>query len=447
MAVCIILGIVFASAAIVFVIRTRQVDERRQALEQLNDRFGLATRAAHIGVFDHSTLDDDASWNDVLYQIFGEDPAVFRPTVQSWLARIYPGDRQHVLENAGSTSGTGTSPIIQYRIVRPDGTIRHLQSIGPLAEQDQRDPSRISGMVMDITERIEAEERERSLQRKLRESTQRAGVAQIATGVVDRVGNVLNNLGIASTAARRELQALNLDRLQEASSMISSNRAKLATFLYEDARGRHFPELLSELSAQLAVNAQAVESELHTIDQLLDHLRCMVSAQQSLAQLGGLAEPIRLQELVESALIVQALDHSGIEVERVFDDLPPVATQRHKLLQIVVNLIDNARDAVRVGGTQPSRIIVRLHRESNFAVLSVEDTGIGMSADVISRLWQFGHTTKADGLGLGLHNSAHAAREIGATIEAHSEGLNKGSRFTLRLPIDEWPTSVEGSAA
>jgi signal transduction histidine kinase len=302
-------------------------------------------------------------------------------------------------------------------------------------------------MVMDITERVEAEERERSLQRKLRESVERAGVAQIATGVVDRVGDVLNNLGIASTAARRELQAPHLDRLQEASSMISSNRAKLATFLYEDARGRHFPELLSELSAHLAVNAQAVESELHTIDQLLDHLRCMVSAQQSLAQLGGLREPIRLQELVESALIVQALDHSGIEVERVLDDLPPVATQRHKLLQIVVNLIDNARDAVRVGGTQPGRIIVRLHRESNFAVLSVEDTGIGMSADVISRLWQFGHTTKADGLGLGLHNSAHAAREIGATIEAHSEGLNKGSRFILRLPIDEWPTSVEGSAA
>lgn len=444
-AVCIILGIVFASAAIIFVIRTRQIDKRRQALEQLNVRFGLAARAAHIGVFDHSTVDDDASWNDVMYQIFGEDPAVFRPTVQGWLARIYPGDRRHVLENTGSTSGTG--PGIQYRIVRPDDTIRHLQSIGPLAEQDPKDPSRNSGMVMDITERVEAEEREGSLQRKLRESTQRAGVAQMATGVVDRVGNVLNSLGIASTAARRRLQAPHLDRLQEASSMISSNRAKLATFLYEDARGRHFPELLSELSAHLAVNAQAVESELHTIDQLLDHLRCMVSAQQSLAQLGGLREPIRLQELVESALIVEALDHSGIEVERVFDDLPPVATQRHKLLQIVVNLIDNARDAVRVGGTQPSRIIVRLHRESNFAVLSVEDTGIGMSADVISRLWQFGHTTKADGLGLGLHNSAHAAREIGATIEAHSEGLNKGSRFILRLPIDDWPTSVEGSAA
>jgi PAS domain S-box-containing protein len=320
--------------------------ERRQALEQINARFRLATRAAHIGVFDRGTLDDDAWWNDVMCEIFGEDPSVFRPTVQGWLARIHPEDRQRVLENAGSTSRTRTSPSIQYRIVRPDGTIRHLQSIGSFAEQEHGDPSRITGMVMDITERVEAEERERTLQRQLRESSHRAGMAEIATRVLRDVGNVLNSLGIASTTARRELQALHLDRLQQASSMINSNRARLATYLYEDARGRHFPELLSTLSAHFAVNAQAVEAELHTIDQLLDHLRSIVGAQQSLAQPGGLREPIRLQELVESALIVQAPDYSGIEVKRLFDDLPPVATERHKLLQIVVNLINNARDAV-----------------------------------------------------------------------------------------------------
>jgi PAS domain S-box-containing protein len=421
--------------------------ERRQTLEQMNARFSVATRAAHIGVFDRSTCDDDAWWNDVMWEIFGEDPSLFRPTVQGWMARIHPEDRQRVLENAGSTGRTRTSHSIQYRIVRPDGTIRHLQSIGSFAEQEQGDPSRITGMMMDITERVEAEERERTLQRQLRENSHRAGMAEIATGVLHNVGNVLNSLGIANTTARRELKALRLDRLQQASSMISSNRATLATYMSEDARGRHFPELLSAISSQLAVNAQAVETELHTIDQLLDHLRSIVSAQQSLAQLGGLREPVRLQELVESALIVQGPDHSGIEVKRVFDDLPPVATERHKLLQIVVNLINNARDAVRLGGTQPSRIIIRLHRQGNFAVLSVEDTGIGMSADVISRLWQFGHTTKANGHGFGLHNSANAAREIGATIEAHSEGLNKGSRFILRLPIDDKPTIVEGAAA
>jgi hypothetical protein len=149
-------------------------------------------------------------------------------------------------------------------------------------------------LMMDITERVEAEERERTLERQLRESSHRAGMTVIATGVLNNVGNVLNSLGIANTTARRELQSLRLDRLQQASAMINSNRATLATYMSEDARGRHFPELLSAISAQLAVNAQAVETELHTIDQLLDHLRSIVSAQQSLAQLGGLREPIRL---------------------------------------------------------------------------------------------------------------------------------------------------------
>jgi PAS domain S-box-containing protein len=420
--------------------------ERRQALERMNVRFTLATRAAHIGVFDRAAIDNDLWWNDVMCEIFGEDPSVFRPTVEAWLAHIHPADLRGVLENAGVTDRTRATPSIQYRIVRADGTIRHLQAIGSFAGQEPGDLSRITGMVIDITERVEAEERERTLQRQLRESSHRAGMAEIATGVLHNVGNVLNSLGIANTMARRELRALRPDRLQQASSMIQSNRATLATYLSEDARGRHLPDLLLALSAQLAVNLQAVERELHTIDQLLDHLRHIVSDQQSLVQVGVLRGPIWLQELVDSAL-VQARDLSGIEVTLLFDDLPPVVTERHKLLQIVVNLLNNARDAVRLGGSRPSRIIVRLCREADLAVLWVEDTGIGMSADVISCLWQFGHTTKADGHGFGLHNSAIAAREIGATIEAHSEGINKGSRFILRLPFDQKPTLVEGVAA
>jgi len=420
--------------------------ERHRALEQLKLRFNEATRAAHVGVFERIQSDGRLWWNEVMFEIFGENPLAFRPTMEGWLTHVHPEDLDRVRENAGTATRARSSPSIQYRIIRPDGAIRHIQSIASNT-YEEGDPIRITGMVMDVTERVDAEAREHTLQRQLRQSSHRAGMAEIATGVLHNVGNVLNSLGIANTTARHELKALRLDRLHQASSMIQDNRATLAAYLSDDARGRHLPEFLSAISAQLAVNAQAVETELRTIDQLLHHLRSIVSTQQSLAQLGGLREPIRLQELVESALIVQAPDLDGIEVNRVFDELPPVATERHKLLQIVVNLINNARDAVRVGGTQPSRIIVRLHREGQFAVLSVEDTGIGMSAEVISRLWQFGYTTKAEGHGFGLHYSANAAREIGATIEAHSEGLNQGSRFILRLPIDQRPTFAEGVAA
>jgi PAS domain S-box-containing protein len=409
---------------------------RHRALEHLTLRFNEATRAAHVGVFERIDSDGRLWWNEVMFEIFGENPFAFRPTADDWLAHVHPEDRDRVRESAGSATRARSSPSIQYRIIRPDGAIRHIQSIASIA-CEEGDPVRITGMVMDVTERVDAEAREQALQQQLLKRSHRAGMAEIAIGILHNVGNVLNSLGIASSTARRELKALRLDRLHEASSMIYSNRAGLATYLSEDTRGKHLPALLPALSAQLAANAQAVRMELDNFDQLLQHLREIVNTQQAFAQVGALRERIKLQELVEFSLLTQAQALDGIEVIRVFDDAPPVETERHKLLQILVNLISNARDAVRAGSaSEPKRITVRLSQESKYAVLSVEDTGIGMSAEVISQLWEFGRTTKTSGHGFGLHNSANVAREIGATLDAQSDGPNRGSRFTLRLPID-----------
>ena len=124
-----------------------------------------------------------------------------------------------------------------------------------------------------------------------------------------------------------------------------------------------------------------------------------------------------------------------IQVHRGYDQLPPVTTDRHKLLLILLNVLNNARDAVLASTAQPGRIVVNLRREEDHAVISIEDSGIGISPDVLPRLWRFGFTTKPNGQGFDLHNSANAAQEIGATITAHSDGLDKGSRFTVRLPI------------
>ncbi len=411
--------------------------ERHRALEQLTQRFNAATRAAHVGVFERIDSDGRLWWNEVMFEIFGENPLAFRPTIDGWLSHVHPDDLDRVRENAGSATRARSSPSIQYRIIRPDGAIRHIQSIASNA-YEEGDPIRITGMVLDVTERVDAEAREHALQQQLLESSRRAGMAENAIGVLHNVGNVLNSLGIASNTARRELKALRLDRLQEASAMIYGNRAVLGAYLSEDPRGRHLPALLPALSAQLSENAQAVRMELDNIDQLLHHLREIVCTQRAFAQVGALRERINLQELVEFSLLTQAQQLEGIEIIRLFDDTPLVETERHKLLQILVNLISNARDAVHCGSAaQPKRITVRLRREGGHAALSVEDTGIGMSAAAISQLWQFGRTTKTNGHGFGLHNSATAAREMGATLEAQSEGPDRGSRFILRLPIDQ----------
>jgi signal transduction histidine kinase/DNA-binding response OmpR family regulator len=236
---------------------------RRQALERLTRRINLVTQAAHIGVFERDTTNGDIWWSGVMFDIFGEDPAVFRPTVESWLAHVHPEDRQRVQENAGNATRARTSPTVQYRILRGDGTIRHIQSIGSYAEFEAGDPTRLTGIVTDMTERVESQLREQALLRQLRESALKAGMAEIAVAALHDADHVLNSLDIANAAAYRYLKALRLD--------------------------------------QLPTHAQAAQAELDTIDRLLHQLRGIVRVPQAL---GGASEPLSAQDLTEPALPV-----------------------------------------------------------------------------------------------------------------------------------------------
>jgi C4-dicarboxylate-specific signal transduction histidine kinase len=319
--------------------------------------------------------------------------------------------------------------------------------MGAIADPQNGAVERIGGITVDVTERVRAEEREQALQRELRESSHLAGMAEIATGVLHNVGNVLNSLGIANSTARRELKGLRLDKLEQATTLLLDHRDTLAAFLTEDERGRHLPEYLPALSSQISSKSRTIETELETIDQLLRHLSDIVGAQQALARVGGRREPILLNELVETALLVQRAELAHIEVVREYEQLPSIMTDRHKLLQILVNLISNARDAIQQGASERSRILVKLARDAQHAVVTIEDSGIGMAHEVLSKIWQFGFTTKKKGHGFGLHNSANAAHEIGATLSAHSDGVGHGSRFVLRLPIDNPEPVLSGVAA
>ncbi len=421
--------------------------EQRLALDLLTSRFNLATRAAHIGIFEHGVDDREIWWNDVMYELVGREPATFRPTLASWLALIHPEDRDRVDASVGAVDPVGNSPIIQYRILRPDGQIRHLQTIGSSKVNPYDGVRTSAGFVLDITARMEFEQHEAELQRQLREIAHRAGMAEIITGVLHNVGNVLNSLGVANATARQSLKAMRVERLEQASAQLIEHRAALAAFLTEDTHGRHLPDYLVALSGHLSVNTKAVQAETDTIEQLIRHLRGIVSAQQASARVGGLRERLDLQDVAELALHSQASELACIEVRRIYEEMPQITTDRHKLLQILVNLIRNARDAVQAGPAPCGGIVIRIRRDGGHALISVEDSGVGMSAEMLPQLWRFGFTTKSSGHGFGLHSSAIAVRELGGTIGAHSAGVGEGSCFTVRLPIDDKPLSIHRLAS
>jgi PAS domain S-box-containing protein len=429
-----------------FVARAADITERheqRVALNLLTKRFHLATRAAHIGVFERKAGDQNIWWSEVMYDIFAQDPATFKPSLAAWLALVHPEDRKRVSESAGDTGRARSAHKFQYRVLLPDGSIRHIDS----TETTDWVANRVAGVAIDVTARVQAEERERVLQERLRVSSHQAGMAEIATGVLHNVGNVLNSLGIANSTALHNLKTLRLDRLEQTSSLIRQHRANLDAYLNEDERGRHLPQYLATLSAQISTGARAVEGELNTIDGLLDHLREIVGAQQASARLGGMLELVDMRLLIDAAILQQPLDAARIEVVRLYDELPSVTTDRHKVIQILVNLIGNARDAIELSNTKSGQILIRLRRDGDHILLCVEDTGVGMPEDVLARLWRFGFTTKHNGHGFGLHNSANAARAIGGTIGATSDGAGRGSQFALRLPLNIHSDVIHGAAA
>jgi signal transduction histidine kinase len=411
--------------------------DQARSLEVVTARFNLATREAHVGVWER-WRNENVWWNETMYLIFGRDPTSFQPSHENWLKSIHPEDRKDILASNVAAAGARAAKTRRYRIVRPDGSIRHVESIGATEWANQR----VAGILLDVTAQVETEQREEALQRQLRESSHRAGMAEIATGVLHNVGNVLNSLGVATTTLGCKLKALRVEQLQQASAMMIDNRETLAAFLANDERGRHLPDYIKALTARLADEVETARGETATIERLLQHLRDIVSAQQAYAKIGGHLESVDLRELSEAALLVLEPKPASVDLVKCYADVPPVITDRHKLLQILVNLIGNARDAVQASDTGPHRIVIRIYRDADHAVISVEDSGVGMSDETISNLWRFGFSTKPKAHGFGLHYSANAAREIGVTITAQSAGPGKGSHFRVQLPLEGAPRRV-----
>jgi C4-dicarboxylate-specific signal transduction histidine kinase len=107
------------------------------------------------------------------------------------------------------------------------------------------------------------------------------------------------------------------------------------------------------------------------------------------------------------------------------------------VLQILINLLRNAKYAMDEADPSCKKLIVRVtHPAPERVMICVIDNGIGIAPDHLTKIFNHGFTTKKNGHGFGLHSGANAAKEMGGTLTAKSEGLGQGAEFTLELPTD-----------
>ncbi len=323
--------------------------------------------------------------------------------------------------------------LFQHRLA--SGEIRDVEVYsGPVDIQGQR---LLHSIIRDITDRKRMEAERSALQQQLLEMSRQAGMAEIATGVLHNVGNVLNSVNVSVSLLGERLQTL---RIAQMGAAVNALRDALA------GSAPRLLDYLESLAAHFGDEQQQLLDELRGLRDHIDHIKWIVNCQQNYASSSGFNQPTVLTRLLDDALAMNIADRHAIEILRDYAPLPPIITDRHKLLQIVVNLVRNAKEALlrhREGSAQ-RQLRVRLERQDEQPLrIEISDNGVGIAPEHLAQVFAFGFTTKPEGHGFGLHASANLARELGGYLHCQSNGLNQGATFILELPFTPVPSSHE----
>ncbi len=292
--------------------------------------------------------------------------------------------------------------------------------------------------------RIERE----ALNRQLIEASRKAGKAEVATSVLHNVGNVLNSVNISASLLVERIRKSKAPNVGRVAALLREHAAALGEFLARNPKGQRLPAFLEVLGKQLEAEQSRALSELDGLCRNIDHIKDIVSMQQSNAKVLGVIEKVKPLELVEEALRMSegAGGTKEFRVARNYDpDLPELMTDRHKALQILLNLISNSKQACRDSQATEPRLILGVANLGDRIRISVGDNGVGIPPENLTLIFSHGFTTRKDGHGFGLHSGALAARELGGALTVQSDGPGKGATFTLELPLRSPEPRAQGA--
>ena len=288
----------------------------------------------------------------------------------------------------------------------------------------------------DITARKRTEQELAETYKTLMDASRVAGMAEVATGVLHNVGNVLNSVNVSVNLLTESLHHSRIGSVAKLSALLHEHAGDLGAFLTADPRGQRVLPYLDTLADHLTGEQQRLLSELVSVRENIDHIKDIVAMQQNYAKVIGVVEMLAPADLFEDALRMNAaaLSRHDIEVVREFHPAPAVWMDRHKVLQILINVIRNAKYALDDGLHPNRRLVLRIEPDGETIRFVISDNGVGIPPENLTRIFSHGFTTRKDGHGFGLHSSALAAHEMGGRLTGHSDGPGRGATFILELP-------------
>lgn len=272
----------------------------------------------------------------------------------------------------------------------------------------------------------------------LAQAARAAGMSEIATGVLHNVGNALNSVNVSATLAMNKARNSCASDLEKMLAIIEDSAMELSEFLVKDPRGKHFQPMLTQIASQLGEERKGLSQELHDMNEGLEHIKELVRSQQNFAGRSGVLEKTSLASIVDQAISIsssaeQPLD--GIEVIGNYHDLAPFPMDRNRVLEVLVNLVQNAKQSIDKQRSEGGQItITALEVGGDRVRIECTDNGQGISEENLASVFNHGFTTKEDGHGFGLHTSANAATEMKGHLTATSDGPGTGATFILEIP-------------
>jgi len=380
------------------------------------------------------------SCNAAFEAMLGLAPGEYRQTsIRELTHQADQQDNDRLL--ADLWEGRRDSYIMEKRYLRRDASELWVRVTAAMIRTREGDPVCTVGFLEDISTRKNMEVEVERVQKALIDASRQAGMAEVATNVLHNVGNVLNSINVSATLAADRVRGSRGAKLADVAALVEKHRDDLAAFFTTDPRGQKLPGYLTALAVQLKSERESLLKELTDLRANLDHIKEAVSMQQAYAKRCGVLETAAVEDLVEDSLRMNtgALTRHHVALKRDYRARPEVTVDKHRVLQILVNLIRNAKYACDESGHQNKQVTVRIEDLADESLtegvrISVIDNGVGIAPDVMGRLFSHGFTTRKSGHGFGLHSAALAAAELGGSLTADSEGLGRGAAFRLVLP-------------
>ncbi|WLH10286.1 ATP-binding protein [Pseudomonas hefeiensis] len=414
--------------------KAQEVQSQLDALEQYIDRLPVSYQTSFIALAQHVEviIQEQPIVNDFLDRISVIPVAQELDSINELLnetqRRTAATDRQYHIYLAVCAGLMATLMIyLAARLVRSSALITQINH--ELQSSNERLEERVEDRTREL---IQAE-------RELVEAARMAGMAEIATNVLHNVGNVLNSVNISADLVTRKLKNSKTLGLGKAVKMMNEHAEDLGQFITLDEKGKLLPRYFNELVESISAEQGLLIEELAQLTRSIDHIKEIVTTQQTYAGAARLIEPLNVSDLFEDALRMNsgALSRHHVTVIKDFQDVPMILGDKHRLLLILINLISNAKFAMSNVSGHPREMTlgIRIVDQTTLRI-SVKDRGEGIAPEHQARIFNHGFTTRKDGHGFGLHSCALAAVEMNGRLHAQSDGPGQGALFTLEIPLE-----------